>query len=62
MRFYLTLYLGILRKRYVVAAPVAAPLGQRSPGGLLRGRGDVGRVGRYGELFLDPGDGHGTSD
>ena len=29
--------------------------------GLLGGRGEVGRVGRHGELFLDAGDGHGTS-
>ena len=62
MKFYLTPYLEIFRKRYVVAPPVTAPLGQRSPGGLLGGRGDVGRVGRHGELFLDAGDCHGTSD
>ena len=30
--------------------------------GLLGGRDEVGRVGRHGELFLDAGDHHGTSD
>ena len=30
--------------------------------GLLGDRSEVGRVGRHGELFLDAGDGHGTSD
>ena len=30
--------------------------------GLLGGRSEVGRVGRHGELFLDAGEGHGTSD
>ena len=30
--------------------------------GLRGGHGEVGRVGRHGELFLDAGDGGGTSD